>query len=371
MKRSRSFGDAGCDVLTVTPWFGSSIGGVETHVSEVTARHRDHLQVRIAAGDASHTLPQSDTVRDVDVDYAPAWPRSTDIGFAPKLVGIIRGISPRLVHVQGAHTMVAPIAMLTALVSHIPYVVTFHSGGHSKSWRGHIRSLQWRVLRPLLRRADALVAVSEFEKQQFMTALRVESECIDVIPNGIDVETVPRRVGARHGPLRVLTIGRLELYKGHHRVIAAWGEIARVWPGSKLTVVGVGPADAELRRQAADVAADSIAFESFSRDERSSYFELVRSADVVVVLSEYESQGLVVLEALACGADVVVQNTSALAEYVDRGLAVGVPADASIAPIVDAVRYAVTRPSPDFTAPTWDECADRLLSLYRSTSLSP
>ena len=371
MTPRRSFGDARCDVLTVTPWFGSSIGGVETHVSEVTARHRDVLRVRIAACDATHALPHSDTIRGIAVDYAPAWPRATDVGFAPKLARIIRRVSPQLVHVQGAHTMAAPIAMLTALFSHVPYVVTFHSGGHSKSWRNHIRSLQWRLLRPLFCRAEALVAVSEFEKQQFVAALRVEPERIDVIPNGVDVEMGRCRVGPRHGPLRVLSIGRLEQYKGHHRVIAAWREIERAWPGSTLTIVGVGPDEAELRREATEAAPDSIEFKAFSRDERSSYFELVRSADVVLVLSEYESQGLVVLEALACGADVVVQNTSALAEYVGRGMAVGVRADASGAQIVDAVMLAVTRPPPEVELPSWDECADRLLTLYRSTGLSP
>ncbi|MEO5842930.1 MAG: glycosyltransferase [Acidimicrobiales bacterium] len=355
-----------CDVMTATPWFGASIGGVETHVGEMTRRHRDSgLRVRVAACDPAHDLPRIDAVDEVVVERARAWPRSTDIGFAPGLIGIIRRTAPSVVHVQGVHTLAAPIAMLTAAVSRTPYIVTFHSGGHSASWRRHIRAFQWRALRPLLRRAFALVAVSDYERDLFADALAIPSDRITVIPNGVDVEVIPPRRAPRHGPLRILSIGRLERYKGHHRAIAAWPEICRMWPGSQLTIVGDGPAAAELHQQAADVGSDSIGFASYGRDERSAYFDLLRSADVVVVLSEYESQGIVVLEALACGVDVVVQNTTALAEYVSRRWAIGVPEGSSNGDLVKAIAESIRREPPPLSIPTWEMCADRLYELYQ------
>ena len=371
MKRARRSRSVSCDVLTVTPWFGTSVGGVETHVGEVTRRHSERgLQVRVATCDPTHDRPSVEAAEGVVVERARSWPRSSDIGFAPGLIGIMRRASPALVHVQGVHTLTAPIAMLTAAVSGIPYVVTFHSGGHSAWWRRRVRALQWRVLRPLLRRALALVAVSEYERGVFADALALDRERITVIPNGVDVDVIPRRETPREGPLRILSIGRLEHYKGHHRAIAAWPRIRRNWPGSQLTIVGDGPAAADLRRQAADLGSDSIGFESFGRDERRAYFDLLRSADVAVVLSEYESQGIVVLEALACGVDVVVQDTTALAEYVTRGWATGVPEGWSNEDLVKAIAQAIEREPPTLSIPTWDACADRLYELYQRSPVS-
>jgi hypothetical protein len=36
----------------------------------------------------------------------------------------------------------------------LPYLVTFHAGGHSSRVRNSVRGLQWRVLRPLIRQAE-------------------------------------------------------------------------------------------------------------------------------------------------------------------------------------------------------------------------
>ena len=44
-----------------------------------------------------------------------------------------------LVHVQGYHTFVAPIAMAAAKWARLPFVVTFHSGGHSSRLRNALR----------------------------------------------------------------------------------------------------------------------------------------------------------------------------------------------------------------------------------------
>ena len=72
-----------------------------------------------------------------------------------------------VVHVQCYHTLVAPLAMLRALTLGIPYVVTFHGGGHSSELRNRSRGAQRLLLRPLLRRARRLVAVARFEIEQY------------------------------------------------------------------------------------------------------------------------------------------------------------------------------------------------------------
>ena len=54
--------------------------------------------------------------------------------------------------------------------------------------------------------------------------------------------------------------------------------------------------------------------------------EIARSS-LVVLMSEYETQPLAVLEAVALGRPVLVADTSGMTELAERGLAVAVPLD--------------------------------------------
>ena len=130
----------------------------------------------------------------VPITTVRAWPRNRDYFLAPRLWREIGRRRPDLIHVQSYHTLVAPLAMLRALVLRIPYVVTFHGGGHSSELRNRVRGLQLRLLRPLLARAARLVAVARFEIDQYGRALRVPPERFVLIPNGteIDVGAVDR-----------------------------------------------------------------------------------------------------------------------------------------------------------------------------------
>ena len=138
-----------------------------------------------------------------------------------------------LVHCQGYHTLVAPLAMLTALRARIPYVVTFHSGGHGSALRRSVRPLQAWLLRPLLIRAGRLIAVSDFEAALFARRLRIPLGAIEVIPSGV---TLPEVEDAQSpsGPPLILSIGRLERYKGHHRVLEAVPAVNEARPGTRL-----------------------------------------------------------------------------------------------------------------------------------------
>ena len=63
--------------------------------------------------------------------------------------------------------------MLRAIILRVPFVVTFHGGGHSSGLRNRLRRLQRRLMRPLLRRAARLVAVARFEIDEYSRELRL------------------------------------------------------------------------------------------------------------------------------------------------------------------------------------------------------
>jgi glycosyltransferase involved in cell wall biosynthesis len=353
----------------VSPQFPPYRGGVETHVYEVGRRlaERDDVRVGVLTTDRSGALPPREEVAGMDVHRTPVVAGTGDLFLAPGIPSAVRRSRADIIHVQGYHTLVPVLAMLAARRLRRPYVVTFHSGGHSSRLRHALRPAQVRLMRPLLRGAAGLVAVSRFEADLFVARYGIPASLVRTIPNGADLAAgsdpgpVPREPGL------VLSVGRLERYKGHARVIEAFRLVRDRVPNARLDVVGSGPEADALERLAAGLGvAGAVRIGGVAREQIPG---LLRRARVVVLLSEYESHGLAIHEALALGARVVVSESSALAEVRSLPQAVAVPPSASPDAIAAAMveQLEATEVSPDAVPPlpTWDACTDALLRLYR------
>lgn len=348
------------------------MGGIETHVHEVATRLGARgVDVTVFTTDLTRSLPRDEVVGTYRTRRFDAHPRRADYYLSPSLVRAVAQCDADVVHVQGVHTLVAPGALLAAQRAGKPTVLTFHTGGHSSAVRDRIRSLQWRAVAPLARRAE-LVAVCEFEIDLFARAFGVERERFHLIRNGSEPLSVdPDASLDVHGAPLVLSVGRLERYKGHHRVIAALPALQRRSPAARLVVVGSGPYEAELRRCAeAHHVAHAVSFRSYGPDERGALGALVARADVVALLSEYEAHPVALMEALGVGTPVVAADTSGMSELGRSGLLTLVPLDAPGDDVAAALASAAQAdrwgdgPPP---LPTWDDCAARLLDLYRAT----
>ena len=164
----------------------------------------------------------------------------------------------------------------------------------------------------------------------------------------------------------IVSVGRLERYKGHQRVIAAFPHLVELVPGAKLRIVGGGPYEAQLRQLADESGVgERIEIGPIDASDRAAMAELLSRAAVVVAMSEYESQGIAVLEALAMRRRVVVADTSALSEFARAGVARGVPLGAPAAELAAAIYEELRAPlRPAYELPTWDECAAALERLY-------
>lgn len=360
-------------VLMVTPRSPLAQGGVERHVMEVSRR----LATGGATVEVLCTEPGAKEVREeerdgVPIRTLPAWPAERDWCLAPRLWREMSRQRWDVVHVQSYHTFVAPLAMLRALWLRIPYVVTFHGGGHSSETRNRVRRLQRRILRPLLRRARKLVAVARFEIEEYGAELGLPPERFALIPNGIDLAFSADAVasnGAPDRPPAIASIGRLERYKGHHRVLAAFPHLLSREPGARLLIVGKGPYEAELREQAEQLGlGDSVEFTSTPPDQPMAMADLLRGISLVVLLSDFETHPLVALEAAAAGRRLLVADASGLAELAEDGLARAISPQASPEAVASAMADELEKPPPTArpTLSSWDECAAKLHELYRS-----
>jgi glycosyltransferase involved in cell wall biosynthesis len=344
------------------------MGGVETHIYEVAPRlARSGFDVTLLTTDRSGTLAARDEINGVPIRRVRSWPERRDYYFAPGLLRWFRRERWDLVHCQGYHTLVPPLAMLASTLARLPYLVTFHSGGHGSRLRTRLRGAQHLALRPLLARARRLIAVSQFEREFFSRELRIPADRFATIPNGTEMALPPDYAAEDEEPSLILSVGRLERYKGHHRVIAALPYVIREIPDARLRIVGAGPYESELRRLASESGVDSrIEIGSIAPSERSAMAALLARAGLVTLLSEYEAHPVAVAEALAMRRRVLLADTSGLSELAERGMARAIPLESDAAQTAKAIVEQLRSPPPgDLELPTWDDCTSRLANVYR------
>jgi len=356
-------------LLFVTQSYLTYTSGVESHVRQVAQRLvRWGVDVTVLASDPSGRLPPAEESEGVAVRRVRAWPSWADYYFAPGIWSAIVHGHWDLIHIQCYHTFVAPFGMLAALRTHTPYLVTFHTGGHSSGLRNALRGAQIWLLRPLLTRAERLVTLARFESDLFGARLEIPAERFVMIPNGSDLQAAAALQPRPPAGATIASVGRLERYKGHHRILAAMPEVLRRRPDARLLILGTGPYKDELQRMVLELGlAGQVQIRSIPPADRQAMAETLSMCAMVVLLSEFETHPIAVLEALSLGRPALVADTSGLAEIAEAGLARAIPLHSSPQAVASAVLEQLEHPLiPEHVhLPTWDECASQLLALYQ------
>ncbi|MBC7813783.1 MAG: glycosyltransferase family 4 protein, partial [Burkholderiales bacterium] len=361
-------GQTSLRVLMVSARYFPLTGGTETHTYEVARRMAaDGHQVTVLTTDLSGELAPQEIHAGVTIKRVAAYPRSRDFYFAPAIYSEITSGKWDVVHIQGYHTFVAPIAMFAAWRSKTPYVVTFHSGGHSSSLRNKGRSFQRLLLKPLLERANQLIGVSQFEADFFAQHLGIDRQRFVVIPNGSHLPALDYPVLPEPYPL-IVSSGRLERYKGHQHVISAFSKVLEERSDARLRIAGAGPYELELQHLATSLGVqDRVEIQAIPSVNRLGMAELLSRASLVVLFSEYEAHPVAVMEALSLKRPVLVADTSGLSELAQRGLVQALPLESNSDQLAAAILQQLDHPliPADVTLPTWDGCAAQLLEVYR------
>ena len=183
-----------------------------------------------------------------------------------------------------------------------------------------------RMTRATTRRADAVIAVSESTARDAIEILGLPRERVHVIPNGVNPELRPpsedqvRALRARYDlPGRyILYLGTLEPRKNLPTLIKAYGLARRLGIDHGLVIAGGKGWYDEPIYEAIRVAGleKDVLLTGYVPSEHLA--ALYGAADLFVYPSLYEGFGLPPLEAMACGAPVLVSNVSAMPEVVDK-----------------------------------------------------
>lgn len=219
--------------------------------------------------------------------------------------------------------------------------------------------LAW-LLRRLYPRAVAVVAVSQAGASDLMVNYGLAK--VDCIYNPVDSSYVRRLalaepdawLGVVPGATDLICVARLNLAKGHRTLLEA---MSLLGPAYRLLLIGDGPLEPELRALSAHLGLSSrVHFSGW----QSNPYPSMAAADLLVLPSEWEGFGLVVVEAAALGTPSVVSEVGGLAEVAGLvGATTVPPGNPSL--LAQAIRNATA-----VVAESWQEVTnpDRVAQAY-------
>ena len=230
--------------------------------------------------------------------------------------------------------------------------------------------------------ATLIVTISNYSLEKIQKHYRVHKSKVRIVPNGVDVERFKptgnsesrRRFGLGDEPV-VLFVGSLIPRKGLPFLVEAAKKIVKQQANTKFLIVGEGPLKSQLTDslKAANLLGNFSFLGNF-KDEVLT--DVYNCADVFVLPSIQEGQGIVLLEAQAAGKPVVAFDVGGINEavrnretglLVERGSIDGL-ANALLKLLGDkTLREKLGDNGRRFVSEnfTWDICAQRMLNVYR------
>ncbi|MCL2691223.1 MAG: glycosyltransferase family 4 protein [Candidatus Bathyarchaeota archaeon] len=181
----------------------------------------------------------------------------------------------------------------------------------------------------MIKRANRVIAVSDFTRQELKKYYNIPESRIRVIHNGVDThkfqpaidkQKIKTELGLNPDDQVILSVGRLYARKGLFTLIDAMPSVVKRFKRVKFVISGKGQSDemAKLNAHAERLGVkDNIIFTGYYPDKKLP--KLYQSADVFAFSTFYEHHPFAVLEALATGLPVVTTTVGGIAETIETG----------------------------------------------------
>jgi phosphatidyl-myo-inositol alpha-mannosyltransferase len=311
-------------IALVSPYDFGSPGGVVSHISCLEQQFtRLGHEVKIIAPASKAISSTGDrfirigTPRPIPVSGSMAR-----ITISLRLEGEVKEVFEReRFDICHLHEPLMPTLCTTILrLKKSPMVGTFHASG-GKPWYNMFSPLGKFYLNRWFRKLDARIAVSQVALDYISKYFPAEYE---IIPNGVDIshfhEGVKPIEKFNDGQTNILFVGRLEKRKGFDYLLKAYRLLKPEVKDCRLIQVGPG---VRLRKKyekyvQRHTIPDVIFCGYSSYNDLPRYYKM---ADIVCFPSTgRESQGIVLLEAMAVGKPVVASNIDGYCSVLTDGV---------------------------------------------------
>lgn len=376
-------------ILQITQRFPPAIGGVETHVfnlskhlllkgHEVTVFTSDLLQ----DAQMKRLFSSNSVMNGVDVRRFRAyqlWPKTGTSVVMPKIIREMLQIEFDVVHAHNYLYFSSIVAAVTKRLRKIPFVLTAHACAEYSIVRRFLRTFYDLIPgRFIVRQANQIIVLSENELNHLIS-IGVPSHKIQMVPHGVDFRLFSeasrlsfRKKYGLSGKI-ILFVGRLEEKKGLFTLVES---VAKVREGmGNVTTVMVGDdwglKNKLLRFSRLLGVSDLLAFTGpLYGDELASAYA---ASDVFVLPSISEVFGLVLLEAMAAGKPIIASCVGGVPNIVKETNGILVPpgdSDALARGIVKLLKdeklasFYGRQNQLEATSYSWEKVAEQVERIY-------
>lgn len=376
------------------------VGGIGKHVAQLLPALGGHLlddgplQIdvitpRYAGGEAEEQVHAGVTVYRIDMpamDVRDLYNSviASNAYFVEEANRLAQQHAYQLIHIHDWLTGMAGIVLKHQWK--VPLLVTMHATERGRH-QGHIPSntsrqideMDWRICYE----AWQVIVCSQYMRSELQNFFKVPDDKIRVIVNGVSVGSEAacsptelnhlRRQYAPNGEKLLFFVGRVTFEKGLQVLIQAMPRILGDHPETRLLVVGKN--GVKMWPLAHELNVDqSIEFLGYATDHvRDCLYQIV---DAAIFPSLYEPFGIVALEAMLLGCNVIVSEVGGLREVVkhmENGLTVYPNDPASIAWAVNqlfadpvgAQRRRLHALEDAHTIYRWEKVAEQTARLYQ------
>ena len=190
------------------------------------------------------------------------------------------------------------------------------------TWKERLSINRWhsflRMQKKVAPQLNRIVCPSNQSKADVIEELKVNEENVDVVLNGIDLDSFTRDERVEQKPYRIITTASADVpLKGLKFLIEAMTEIIEEIPEAHLMVLGRAKEKGDIAKQISRLnLEEKISFRSGL--SQSEVVSLYLSSHICVIPSLYEGFGFGAGEAMACGLPLISTQSGGLKEVIGQ-----------------------------------------------------
>lgn len=288
-------------------------GGAQAHVRDLVAGFKDRFNMHVAVGDEGFLTREVSrlgaTVHLVKNLMQPINPVK-DLLAVRDLIMLMRRLRPWLVH---AHSTKAGLAgRLAARYVGIPVVFTAHGWAFSDGVPVHRKILGVFAERIATRWSTQVITVSQHDRLLAQHYKIKYDDSLHVIHNGIP--SITSQTDDREtSKIQLVMVARFTKQKDHAIVLRA---LQRIECNFQICLVGDGPTRQMIERLAAQLGInDRVKFFGW----RDNVHEILATANIYVLASNWEGLPISLLEAMRAGLPIVATDVGGVREVIMDG----------------------------------------------------
>lgn len=307
-------------IIEVCPHYYPSIGGIPTHVKELSERlSKNGFDVEVYTTDPTGQLPKEEEINGIPVKRVKSFTPRGSYYFSLQLFKVLKKVDYDVMHSHGYHALPLLISNF-ARKKHKKFFVTTHFNNGGFTLFRSILHFPYRFLGyGIIKNADKIICVTKHEAESLKKIFPSSFKKILLIPNGVDYERF-----ANSEPIyeekgfNILYTGRISEEKNLETLFFAYKEVQEKIDDVKLTIIGEGHYLFTLKKLEKKLGIKGVNWlGNVSQEDISRYY---KTSKLFILPSKKEVFGISLLEAMASGIPVITANRSEIKDVIKNNI---------------------------------------------------